>query len=117
MGVGNYPQFLMTAKIEEASEIGMMLGDWDEAEYTPEGCPHPSSKTRTINGIHDRDYVEDSGAVSSQPNFRCASADVSDATNGAKMTIPNEYGTDVIYTIRGIEPGGLGLTYLLLEKD
>jgi len=107
----------MTAKIEQADEIGMMLGDWDEALYTPEGFAHPSSKTVTINGIHDRDYVEDSGAVSSQPNFRCASTDVADATNGAKMTIDDVHGVAVVYTIRGIEPGGLGLTYLLLEKD
>ncbi len=107
----------MTAKIEVEGELADMLGDWDEARYTPEGYPHPSSKTVTILGIHDRDYVDDSGAVSSQPNFRCASTDVSDATNGAKMTIDNEHGVSVDYTIRGIEPGGLGLTYLLLEKD
>lgn len=107
----------MTAKIEAANELPAMLGDWDEAQYTPEGYPHQSSKTVTINGIHDRDYVEDSGAISSQPNFRCASADVSDASNGAKLTVDDEHGVSVNYTIRGIEPGGLGLTYLLLEKD
>lgn len=107
----------MTAIIEDSGDLPAMLGDWNVATYTPAGYDHPSSKTRPINGIHDRDYLADSGAVSSQPNFRCASADVDDATNGAKMTVDNEYGVAVVYTIRGIEPGGLGLTYLLLEKD
>jgi len=106
----------MTASVEDSNDVAMMLGDWDVATYTPEGCTHPSSKTRTINGIHDRFYLEDSGAVSSTPNFRCASADVADATNGAKLTTANDRGVLIEYTIRDIEPGGLGLTFLMLEK-
>lgn len=106
----------MTAKIEDPGDLAGMLGDWDEATYTPAGFPHPSSKTRTINGVHDKDYVEDNSIMSSQPNFRCAYADVSDVTSGALMTIPNDLGVDVDYKVQGYEPGGLGLVYLLLEE-
>ena len=106
----------MTAKIEAAGDVAGMLGDWDEMTYTPEGCPHPSSKTRTLNGVFDRDYVEDNGIMSSQPNFRCAHSDVSDVTSGALMTGPDDLGVDVNYRVQSYEPGGLGLIYLLLEK-
>ncbi len=105
----------MTAKIEVSGELAAMVGDWDTMTYTPNGDPHPSSKTRTINGIFNRDYLEDSGAMSSQPAFRCAHADVDDISSGALMTGANDLGNDVNYTVQGYEPGGLGLIYLLLE--
>lgn len=105
----------MTAKIESAGDLAGMLGDWNTAEYTPEGYPHTSSKTRTIDGVHNKDYVEDGGIMSSQPNFRCASADVADVTSGAKLTTNNEHGVATEYIIRGYEPDGTGTTYLLLE--
>lgn len=105
----------MTAKIEVKGELDAMVGDWDVMCYTPKGGPHPSSKTRQINGIFNRDYLEDSGAMSSQPVFRCTHADVSDVSSGALMTGKDDLGNDINYVVQSYEPGGLGLIYLLLE--
>ena len=106
----------MTAQVEDSGDIAGMLADWDEATYTPKGHSHPSSKTRTIQGIFSNEYIEDSGAMSSQPNFRCAHADVSDVSSGAKLTTPNDLGVDTEYKIQGYEPGGSGLIHLILEE-
>lgn len=82
------------------------------ATYTPKGYPHPSSKSRTVNGIFDHEFVAVADIESETPVFWCVADDVTDATHGASIRVS---GAD--YTIRGSQPDGTGMTRLVLEKQ
>lgn len=70
---------------------------------------HPTDAT-TINGIFDEKYVEINGMGSVRPTFTCATSDVSDASDGAKITIDS-----TVYTVRSPQQDGTGVTMLILE--
>lgn len=96
--------------VESSSDRAGMLDDWDEALYTDNQYPHPSSITTTINGIFDREYVEINGVESYSPVFICQSSDVPNANHGARMTI-----NSIVYTVVGVQPDGAGISMLILE--
>lgn len=103
----------MTAKVEGDGELEAMYGDWNQATYTPPGYTHPSSRTRPINGIFDREYASDDDRRSSTPNFRCKESEVSDIGAGAVLTILGE-GT---FTVTEYEGDGIGGIYLRLKVN
>lgn len=105
----------MTLKTDIAADLSTMLDNdefADAATYSAKvyASVHPSSKSTTVDGIFDKDYVEINGVESYSPVFDCATPDVSDATHGAKLTI-----NSVVYTVRGVQPDGTGMTRLILE--
>ena len=81
------------------------------AQYTPKEYAHTSSKTTTIKGIYDNEYLEVLDAKTSTPVFVCATSDVSAVKNGDKLTV-----NSTVYTIRNTQPDGTGVTRLELEK-
>jgi hypothetical protein len=72
---------------------------------------HPTNAS-TVNGIFDNEYGEVNGMAATRPVFMVESTDVSDATDGAKLTV-----NSVVYTIRVVQPDGTGVTTLILEAD
>jgi len=80
------------------------------AVYTPKGYPHPSSKSRNVDGIFDNTYYDDAGIESSVPVFTCIATDVSDVLQGANLTVKN-----VDYQVINARPDGTGITELQLQ--
>jgi len=104
----------------DADDLAAMLEDQDTGTYSPQAYAgqHPSSKSTLINGVFLKDFVELNGVESYSPVFDCATSDVSDAAHGAKLTVHpdgTESTTDVIYTVRGVQDDGVGITRLILE--
>ncbi len=99
----------------DADDLAAMLSEpglSDTATYSPEqfASLHPSSKSRTINGLLAKDFVEIGEVETYAPVFICRTSDVSDVSHGAKLTI-----SGVIYTVRGVQDDGTGLMRLILE--
>jgi len=97
-------------------DLHVMLEGIDPALYTPKGQYHPSSRTSKLNGIFRRAYVEFNNVEGYRPLYRCAEDDVVGVEHGAFIRIePNGNYQD--YKVVGIEPDGIGLTTLILEKQ
>lgn len=69
----------------------------------------------TVRGVFDSGFAAAQAAFAvgvegAQLTFRCRSADVPGIAHGATITI---YG--VAYTVRGVQPDGMGLVMLILE--
>lgn len=98
-----------------------------EATYTPAGFPHPSSQTRTISVIFDKEFFHqvggDVGIIGDQPQALCIASDVADIENGPDpLTFINAMGGAMTikgqqYTIISPNPDGTGLITLLLQTD
>jgi len=71
---------------------------------------HPTNAT-AITGIFDNQYSEINGMGAVRPQITCATADVSDASDGAKITADS-----VVYTVRSPQHDGTGVSVLILEK-
>jgi len=97
----------------DASDISSMLDEQDTGTYSPLAYAgvHPSSKSASVPGIFLKDFVMINDVETYSPVFDCATSDVSNATNGAKLTL-----NGVVYTVRGVQPDGIGLTRLILEE-
>lgn len=93
-----------------------MFSDWDTAEITGAGLPHPSSKTVEINGIFGDAFVEVNGVESVRPMFKCASQDLEDVV-GVHNALMYVNGETTIYKVKGVQPNGRGVTELLLERQ
>lgn len=105
----------MTLADDILTDLTTMMDSDEHAKagtYSPKAyaAAHPSSQSSVINGIFGMEYVEIKGVETYAPVFDCATSDVSDASHGAKLTIDA-----VIYTVRGVQPDGTGLTRLVLE--
>lgn len=101
--------------VESAADLAAFFDSDDfgvAATYTPNGYPHPSSKSRTVNGIFDREFAVVGDVESFAPVFLCAGSDVSDVTHGASLRVEEDD-----YKVRGIEPDGTGMTRLVLESQ
>ena len=107
----------MTLKTQITSDISTFFNTdefADEASYTPakyaqvhdEGTGH----TTTINGNLYKDFVVINGNEAYLPIFECATANVSTAAHGDRLTI-----NSVDYKVVGIEPDGTGVTKLAME--
>jgi len=82
-----------------------------DATHTPAG-----GAARAVPGIFDNEYVtvfdgEDASVESSGPVFMCRTADVSAAAHGDTLAI-----SGTVYTVRGVQPDGTGMTTLRLES-
>ena len=104
----------------DADDIADMLEGQDKGTYSPLAYAgqHPSSKSKNVDGVFLKDFVVISDIETYAPLFDCATADVSDAAHGAKLTVHLdgiESTTDVIYTVRGVQADGVGFTRLILE--
>ena len=70
----------------------------------------------SVNGIFDAEYFEPdagfAGIQSSQPVFLCRTVDVASASQQQTLVVAS-----VTYKIVGIEPDGMGMTMLRLEKQ
>lgn len=102
--------------VEDAADLATFFNTNDfaiAATYSPEQFAgvHPSSKSRTVNGIFDRDFIEINGTEAYAPVFDCSAADVSDVSHGARLTI-----NGAVYIVRGNQPDGTGITRLILES-
>lgn len=71
---------------------------------------HPGSAT-SIKGIFENEFVELNGMGAVRPLFTCATSDVSDASDGAKITIDS-----TVSTVRSPQTDGTGVTTLILEE-
>jgi len=101
--------------VEVAADRAIFFSTTDfasAATYTPTG-----GSAATVNGIFDNGYSEvDMGGqvavASTDPQFTCATSDVSGAAEGDALTV-----SSVDYTVRRVEPDGTGVTVLFLETD
>lgn len=69
----------------------------------------------TIYGMFHNEYAlvdQGVGVSSTSPVFRCATTDVSTASEGSTLVIDS-----VTYKIREFEPDGVGVTVCMLEKQ
>lgn len=98
--------------VESADDLLSMLEDWDTATYTPPGVPHPSSKSSTISGIFERQFVAIADTESYEPTFLCRTDDLTDIGHNAKLRI-----NSVDYKVKGNQPDGTGVTLLILERQ
>src|SRR3972149_4413394 len=105
----------MTLAADLTGDLATFLDD-DEfaiaAQYTPECFSHPGTKTRTVNVLFDRTFVDVNGVESRNPVATGRESDFSDVTHGAKMTLGG-----ALYLVRGIERDGTGLIALIVEKQ
>ena len=69
-----------------------------------------SAKSTTVNGIFGSDFDAINNMETPVPVFDCATADVSDVSHGAKLTI-----NGAVYTVRGVQKDGTGMVRLILE--
>lgn len=86
------------------------MGDWDTVTFTPEGSPHPSVDTRSVNGQFSEGYLDVNGVSVTKPVFICNASDVTDISEGAKVT----FGTDE-FIVEHHEPTGVGFVALFLD--
>lgn len=99
--------------IESAIDRAAMLSDWDSAIYTPPGFPHPSSKSSTISGIFNRNFVDPFTAESYGPTFETATELLTDIGHDAQLRI-----NSVDYKVKGVQPEPDGaMTLLILERQ
>lgn len=98
--------------VESSDDLLGMLSDWDSAIYTPPGLPHPSSKSSTISGIFESQFVEFGGVETYAPTFLCRTADLTDVAHDAQLRIES-----VDYKVKGNQPDGTGMTLLILERQ
>jgi len=104
----------MTLSSLITSDLSLLIDTEDfavEGSYSnaADAATHPTNAS-TVNGIFDEKYVEVNGMGAVRPTFTCATSDVSDAGDGAKVTI-----SGVVYTVRSPQPDGTGVTMLVLE--
>lgn len=107
----------MTLKTQITSDISTFFNTdefADSASYTPAQYAHVhklgTSNTTTVNGNLYKDFVVINGSEAYLPIFECATADVSSAAHGDRLTIDS-----VDYKVVGIEPDGTGITKLAME--
>lgn len=101
----------------ESADDRLVFLDADEfgVEATFAGLADP------VVGVFDAEYFGDLEGVAgvaietTQPVFRCRSADVASIANGAAVTIPVN-GADTAYTVTSKQPDGTGMTVLLLQE-
>jgi hypothetical protein len=87
-------------------DLTAFFGDFSVAATHPQGS--------TFNGIIDASFVsvgEGAAVESSAVSLIAQTEDVSDLAHGEILEIAN-----VEYVVRGIEPDGLGVTTLRLER-
>ncbi len=104
----------------DADDLADMFEDQDVGTYSSKAFAgtHPSANSSTVNGVFLKDFITIGEVESFAPVFDCATTDVSDASHGAKLTVhPNGIvaGGDLVYTVRGVEADGEGITRLILE--
>lgn len=111
----------MTLKADIQTDLATILNTDEfagEGTYSPKlyAAVHPSSKSGGVDGIFYKEFVEINDTEAYAPVFDCATTDVSDASNGAKLTV-----NSVVYTVRGVQHAhpelGPGMTRLILEVD
>lgn len=100
--------------VESATDLSDFF-DTDEfalaASYTVTG-----GSAATVNGVFDEGFVAvDVGGqvqvANVQPQFQCATSDVSAADKGDAITV-----NSVSYTVAEVQADGTGLTTLILER-
>ena len=108
----------MANGVVQAGDLAGVFSDWDTATYTPEGTPHGSNKTVSVDGIFSSTAFDENGVEVYSPMFRCETAKVADLSHGAKLTITApgfaEMGQE--FTVVSKKANNLGTVYLRLEE-
>jgi len=92
--------------VETNADRTAMLADY--------GTTVTKTDASTFTAIFDNDFlavdVDESEVESSEPTLLARTADVSSLAHGDTLTI-----SAVIYTVRGIQPDGTGMTQIMLS--
>jgi len=105
--------FLNTAEFATTAVFSDLQSDVNDGTWTADGGSYYKAAPNSIVGIFDNGYVSagvDVEVESSSPTFRCESSKVSEVAHGDRLSID-----DVDYVVRGSEPDGVGMTFLILE--
>jgi len=101
--------------IEDTDDLALFFDTDDfaiEFKYTPPSYPHPSSKTRKINGQFSRGYVETAGVQGDYPHIVCALSEVADIAEGARVTA-----NSIEYKIMDWQPSDSQSTVQLILQE